>query len=283
MAPDIPKVVVLGPQNEFESYTHPAKARKLLKSGKAQIVSKNPFKIRLKGAPEGRISKMRKSTTITNFTAYFAQERDVYVQNLGANQISLQFEPTPGRIQSFCIPATQDPLNLTQYVAFDAIKSSPDIRAIVNRRPPVLRLMEKEEYDEYYQHKANAFNTSLQEEIDRALEAQHYAINHIVPPEEKEEVETPKSLDELKEERKNDSNPDDEISPAIQGLIAKVAVNVPDEQKMKAREMMGKLVTLESSLTTADLEAISAQGYHASVRKWAKKTLNDRMEADLDE
>jgi len=279
VASDVPKVLVIGPQNEFESYTHPAKARKLLKEGKAQIVSKHPFKIRLKGAPERR-SLMRKST-VTNFTKYFSQERDVYVQNTGSNQISLQFEPTPGRIQSFCIPATKDPLNLTQYVAYDAIKNSPDIRAIVNRKPPVLRLLEEDEYIRYYQNKAEAFNTTLDEEIDHAQEEQYRAINHIAPVEE-EVVAVPKSLEDLEESRKKESDPEDNVSPAVQGLIAQVASNVPDDQKMKAREMMGKLVTLEDSMTMADLEVVSAQGHHPTVRKWAKKKISERMDAESD-
>lgn len=71
--------------------------------------------------------------TITNFTEYFREERDVYVQNKSNTQVSLQFETSPGRIESVLIPRDKKPLNLTQIVPFTAIKASVDLRKKIGR------------------------------------------------------------------------------------------------------------------------------------------------------
>ena len=87
-------IPVLDCFNVFISYTNPAKARILIKKDKAIVFNKDPFILKLKGESDDEM--LKKSSTdqgmfgnsITNFTKYFAQEREVYVQNMGSTPSS---------------------------------------------------------------------------------------------------------------------------------------------------------------------------------------------------
>src|SRR5579863_975338 len=108
-----------------------ARARVLVRDGEAKWVSTDPPTIKLRRSiktPEIWGSKV----PIVNWTDFFKEEKDIYVQNVANAQISLQFEVAPGHTQGFLVPHTRDPFNLTQHVPFAAVKSSADFRKMLN-------------------------------------------------------------------------------------------------------------------------------------------------------
>lgn len=265
------RITVLNDNNKFLSYTHPARARKLLKDRKAEIFSKDPFTIKLKGGGNKMIP-----TSITNFTEYFSGgDRDVYIQNISTGQVSMQFEVSPGRFDSVPIPKTRKPFNLTQYIPFDAIKNSTDLRKLVNRRPPVIRLMSEEEYTEYYENLAKSKNTSIDEEINESFELQSNMINRRGTFQDVDKSN--KSIDELINER--NENPEEAMDiqplPKVVGLCAQVGPDVENSDKIKSGEMMSELEDMETELRLTDLEYIASKGYYKSIKKWASTRLSD--------
>jgi len=211
---------------------------------------------------------------ITNFTEYFRVERDVYVQNMSNTQVSLQFETFPGRIESVLLPKTKNPLNLTQLIPFSAIKQSVDLRKMVNRRPPVLRLLEENEYIEFYQNLAKRRGVSPEEVMDEAHQSQSDLQNKraFTNPTRKAR----KTIEEEAEERKNEPmDPDEKVTARVVGLCASVGDDLDEKDRMGAREMLDEL--REMDLTTADLEYLLGHGYYKSVKKYAQKELEERV------
>lgn len=261
------RVAVVSKERKLLSHVHPARARKLLKSGKAKVFSKKPLVLEL--IPEEERKGKQMKPMITNFTSYFSgEDRDVYVQNMSNTQVSMQFETSPGRYDSIPLPKTRRPFNLTQHIPFEAIKRSTDLRKLVNRRPPVLRLMTEEEYLEYYESLAKNRSTTPDEEILKAMEIQSNLMDRRVPVETKDE---PKTIDQLKEEMLEDDEALSEMQPMprIIGLCAQAGPQVDKGDKIKAEDMLMELETMEDELRATDLEYIQSHGYYKTVTKWA--------------
>ena len=266
----VDSIPVLGPDNNVLSYTHPARARKLVKNGNAVVVGTRPFIVRLKRDP--REDKMTKPAIITNFTEYFKTERDVYVLNKSNTQVSLQFETFPGRIEGVLLPKAKKPINLTQLVPFSAIKGSLDIRKMVNRRPPALVLLSEAEYLAYYDKLAEKRGTSRADEIDDAAQYQSdlQGKRTFTNP-------TPKgrtTIEEEADERKNKPlEPDEKVTARVVGLCANVGDDIDEKDRMGAREMLEELRDME--LTSADLEYLLGHGYYKSVKNFAQKEMDE--------
>ena len=217
---------------------------------------------------------MKRVPIITNFTEYFRVERDVYVQNRSNTQVSMQFETFPGRVESVLLPKTKNPINLTQLVPFDAIKQSVDLRKMVNRRPPVLVLMEEAEYIAFYENLSKGQGVSIEEAMDGAHQTQSdiqnkRAFTNAAP-------KSRKTIEEEAEARKDEpADPDEKITARVVGLCASVGEDLDEKDRLGAREMLEELRDLE--LTTADLEYLLGHGFYKSIKKFAQKELDTRI------
>jgi hypothetical protein len=218
--------------------------------------------------------------TVTNFTEYFREERDVYVQNKSNTQVSLQFETSPGRIDSVLIPRDKKPLNLTQMVPFKAIKESVDLRKMVNRTPPVLALLTEAEFLAYYEKLAEQVGVPTEAAIAEAHKTQRDL-------QDKRIFTTPdprsrKTLDEEAEERKDEpADPQDKVTARIVGLCNSVGEDIPEKDRMSANDMLEEIKDLDQgqALTRADLEYLQGHGHYKAVKNWATATYNERCPA----
>lgn len=276
---EVKKVRVVGPQFLYESWTHPANARTLLRDGHAKVIFKDPFTIQMVGGTtreENPMIKQRKA--ITNFTDYFKEEKDVYVQNVGNTQISLEFKDASGNVIAVLIPKNRKPLNLTQHVAFSILKNSTDLRKMVNRRPPALLLMDESEYMEYYENLAKRNKTDVDHEIEEALEEQSGLMNktkYEAPPDFK-----PKTVDELIREADEVMTPDDMVTPTLVGMCQKAEKDAPN--RLKAGDFLEELSYMNEKLTSADLEYLSVHGGYATVKTWAANEAARRSGEEVD-
>lgn len=273
--PEKDSVKVLGPNNEFISYTHPARARKVLGQGKAFILSTNPFIIKMIGVnSERKVPMQVKKSQIVNFTELFREEKDVWLQNLGKTQISLQFETAPGRIASVCLPRTKKPFNLSSRVPFSAIKSSMDLRIILNRRPARLQILTVEQAMEYFAERAKEYGTTVEEEVEKAFDEQTALMDHVayVAPENM----VVKSIEEQVKEAEASNDPQDVVSPRVIGLISQADVDQKPEERMGVRELKEELEVMEDDLTLADLDYIINLA-PTSIQKWAAKVKTSRF------
>ena len=261
------RIAVVDKHNKFLSYSHPARVRKLLKDGKAEIFSTDPFAVRLKGE-RGKIM----TPHVTNFTDFFkGEERDIYVMNVGGTQISFDIEVSPGRVVPILIPKTRHPYNLTQHVPFAALKSSPDIRKLANRRPPVLRLLTYEEYTAYYADLAKRYGTTVESEVEKALELQAGLLNKKAYT--VNEDERAKTIDALREEREADPAAMVEAQPLpkVVGLCAQVGPDVDKEHKLEARAFIEELEILAPDMKPIDFEYVYSHGHWKSVKTWVNQ------------
>jgi len=268
------RIAVVDDKHKFISNTHPARVRKLLKSGKARVFSKNPFVIELIQKGENGAKKMK---PITNFVKYFSgEERDVYIKNTSNTQVSMQFETSPGHFEHVLIPKTRQPFNLTQHIPFVAIKQSTDLRRLVNRRPPVLQLMSEEEYNQYYESLAESRGTTLDEEINKSLEEHSELMDKRAFAAKNEEKG--KSIEDLKKEHLEDPEANAEMQPlpVVVGLCAQVGKGMTE---LSPEEMMTELEQAEPDLRPTDYEYIASHGYYKIIKKWANQRHGKSIES----
>lgn len=245
---------------------------------------------------------------IKNFTEYFKIERDVYVQNISNAQLSLEFNMGEGRVEGFTIPASRDPINLTQHIPFQAIKNSMDFRKLLSRRPPVLTLLDQKEYEAYFAKKAKARNMLTPEgdpDVDAAIDASEERRRRTSDKHMRETItdHTPDPIHEVVEkgtgpggaarfgERQRVSPSemvaeDEVINPRVLHLCNQVKAEVEDHERMPASELLEALQEIPS-LRLDDYEHIRAHGYYKSVKKWAKmetsRLIQEQEEADADD
>jgi hypothetical protein len=271
-------VEVLGPHDEYVSHTHPARARKLINQGKACILSTKPFIIKMRGVPERTyVMGTKKFIKPTNFTELFREEKDIWVQNVGKTQISMQFEPSPGRIVSVCIPRTKDPFNLSTRVSWDALRNSTDFKIMINRRPARLIIMSYDEVEAYFKTKAKNNKTSVDEEMAVSFEKQTALMEHTayVAPEDAEV----KTLAQMEREAEESAEEEDAISPRLVGLLNRYDKDLPKEDQISVAELKDELEVMADELTPADWDYIQSLA-PKSIKNWAQKLRNPESEVE---
>lgn len=236
-----------------------------------------------------------------NFTEYFKEERDVYVQNLANSQVSCDFPVGHNRTEGFLFPYNRDPINLTQHIPFEAIKQSMDFRKMLSRRPPALQLLTQEEFEAYYSKKANSMglkDTDGKPDIDAAIDTTEEKRRRTADRNLREKVadRTPDPIHEVVEsgtgpggiprfgERQRVAphemvTEDEIINPRILHLCNQVKNEIPEEERMPAKELLEELQSIPD-LRLDDLEHIRAHGYYKSVKKWAKQQMTKLVEQE---
>lgn len=207
--------------------------------------------------------------TVKNFTEFFKTENDIYVQNISNCQVSVMFEIGAGHTESYLFTNTKDPVNLTQEIPFSAIKASMDMRKMLNRVPPALKVLTQEEYTAYYSRAAATrelpdATAAIQDAARRRVTTQHH-----IPLDSADKHEEPAAVDQ-----KTASAPttEDEINPKILNLCLQVHPRVEDTAKITAQTF---LVELDSAgtLSLLDWEYVLAHGYYKTVKNLAKKNI----------
>ena len=184
------EVQVLDKNGVYLAPTTPANARRLIKSGEARVLSQEPFAISLisKDVPRPdnsrRIEKM--SRTIVNVHDYFSKSRSVYIQNVSnpCGILSLDFKRPNGEIIPYKVPANRDPVCITNFVPFDAIKDSASFMAFL--RPSgtsgaKLQLISEDDYTAHYKKKQELFGSDSIEDVIEAAQNSAAELNTDIP------------------------------------------------------------------------------------------------------
>jgi len=174
-------VLVVDAHEQFVGYVHWAVARRAIREKLAYMSKRHPPTIRLPpgvlklpteaflDAEKGK--KMHNANgyptnnnapqSVTNWFKFFQEERELWVQNISATQLSIQFEVAPGHYAGVLIPIGPDPLCITNEVPFDSVKKSLDFRKFLNRVPSVMKLLTTEQAHQYYADKAKNLGAYL--------------------------------------------------------------------------------------------------------------------------
>ena len=236
---------------------------------------------------------------ITNFTEFFRDEKDVYVQNIANAQVSVGFQISPNHTEGFLFSNSRDPVNLTQHIPFSAIKNSMDFRKMLSRRPPVLQILSMDEYDAYFKKRASSLglmNSEGAPDTEAAMDLAEERRRRTTDKNYKTSDTTPTPLHRVAEkgsgpggatmfgERErvehDDAVAEDEIiNPRVLHLCNQVKAEVPEEERMPARELLESLSDIPT-LSLDDIEHIRAHGYYKSVKKWAKQKASELIESE---
>ena len=238
---------------------------------------------------------------VRNFTDHFKDEHDVYVQNVANAQVSCEFPLAPGRVEGFLFPHVRDPINLSQFIPFHAIKDSMDFRKLLSRRPPALQILTLEEYQAYYQDKAQRnglVDNSGKPDIDAAIDASEERRRRTADRNLREPVtdKTPEPIHEIIEKgtgpggiphfgekqrvaSKEIVTEDDVISPRVLHLCNQVKSEIPEEERMPAKDLLEALQEIPT-LTMDDYEHVRSHGFYNTVKKWDKQQMSTMAEKD---
>lgn len=236
-----------------------------------------------------------------NFTEYFKDEHDVYVQNLANAQVSCEFPLGNNRVEGFTFPHNRDPINLSQFIPFQAIKDSMDFRKMLSRRPPALQLLTQPEYEAYYKTRAQSsglVNQDGEPDLDAAIDASEERRRRTADRNLREKVtdKTPEPIHEVIEsgtgpkgathfgERnrvapKEIVSEDDIINPRVLHLCNQVKQEIPEEERMPAKDLLDELQSLPN-LKLDDLEHIRAHGFYKAVKKWSKQKMSEMADKE---
>jgi hypothetical protein len=277
-------VIVLDSNGCFLENTHPAMARKLLKEGQAKIYAREPFAIQLNRSVESPNRQLRNQETmsqIQNYTEFFKEERDIYIQNISGCQVSVTFQTGPGQFESYLFPNTKDPVNLTRFVPFQAVKNSHDLRKLLNRVPPALLILSETEFNAYFSHQATKSGVTVDQALEAAEQRRSAVQNHTPladapdPIKLHEVVEDGKHLGERKIVRSLETvSAEEEINPRVLNLCLQVNPALTDQQKMTAAQLLSELDVM-GDLTLIDWEYVRSHGFYKSVKNLAKKKADE--------
>lgn len=231
--------------------------------------------------------RKKKISSVTNFSEYFKNARDnfqdIYIQNICNSQISMNVPVGVNQSESITIPKTRKPYNLCQDVPFDALANSMDLRKLVNRRPEVLRLITQEEYMEYYERISKSNKTSVDDEINRALE-----LKRTLAMKPRDQGPKPKTTEELALERNNSADDEElleeiKITPRIVGLCSQVGRGIEKQDMLKAADMLEELKEIEEELSNSDFEYLMTNGHYKTVRNWVTQVQAKRASEEVEE
>jgi hypothetical protein len=214
---------------------------------------------------------------VVNFTDYFRDERDVFIANCSHCQVSVSFD-IGGHTDSFLFPNSPDPINLTRFIPFAAIKGSMDLRRMLNRSPPALKLLTEDEHNAYYERQAQSQGFKDSSTAMDHAEAKRMAVqNHMPLPDAPdpiklhEVVEDGQHFGEKKVVRSTEQVSEaDEINPRVLNLCLQVHPQVPEQQKMSAVQMLSEIESIPG-LKIADYVYLQSFGYYKSIKKLAAK------------
>lgn len=201
---------------------------------------------------------------IVSWTEFFKEEKDVYVVNVSGSNVSMTVNIGPDVKESISIKNNRKPINLTNKVSFQSLKNCSDLRTLVQRNPPALKVIDEEEYRKYFEKAAVINKTSIEQEIIRSNMVNDH-INSKIPDVE----ESPKSIAEQREMRAGEGDGEDSIHPRIIGLCNQVAPHLDKKDKMPASDLLDSLQGIEPELNPNDFEYINGKGYYKVVKRWA--------------
>lgn len=283
-----PSVTVLDADNRFLDRTHPAMARRLLRDKQATVWNREPFTIKLNRSVQMPLTQRRGSDMDNvNFTQYFREDKDVYVQNVSDAQVSVMFDTGNG-VESYLFSPSKDPINITQRFPFEIVKKSLDFRKMVSRRPQALSLLSEEEYRKYYAAKASSHNLMKVEkgkkvpDIDAAINLADAAAQRVLRKEPLEAAKPTEPIHDVEETpdgkkvaRASEMVTEDIINPRIQHLCNQVKAELADHDKLPANQFLAELQQIEGNLSLDDWEYIRAHGMYKSVKNYAKRRVSE--------
>lgn len=306
-------VLVVDADRQFVEYVSPAVARRALKDGVATVFRKQPFSIQLPPgvtrcprtfAKARRVRKM--SMGINNWSKFFEDEKSIWVKSLVPGQVSLEFKDAMGNITGVVVPYSGDPVNLTDRVSLDQIRTSTDLRTLSRVRrqrgggvkPPAIQVLTEEEALEHFKKKAERKKLYKTDPLGKVLKdgdgnpvldieaastpkvtepATRASAGRVDLPESKTQRDAA-AADEVSSVRNTPVMLADAIQPRVMHLCHQVASAENENERPLAADLIEELESIP--MTEDDLNHVLAMGYYKSVKTWAREQLADMVASE---
>lgn len=234
-------------------------------------------------------------SSIPNFTELFSEERDIWIKKLVPGVVSLQFRLPDGGVDRYRVESN-DPECLSNYVPFDAIRNSKDLKMLAGPRrlnggvkPPAIRIMTVDEVNQHFAKKAerrgywavDADGNVVRDEkgnkvpdVTKAMTPQytqtdeHVKRTRIEPTPQVEDAGTPvANLGKEGQIRIVDT-----INPRVQWMLNELNTADSETSKMLADDLIDEFELLEP-LSQETLKHIMTDGHYSTVKRWAQSRL----------
>lgn len=260
----------------FLDSTRKGKARKLLKSGKAVMLAKDPPFIQLRKTVSVKEKEGKKMSMVKSIDQYFREQAEIYIQNISGGVVSLTFYENDGRVEPFSLPNDRRPVRLTDYIPKEIVIKSPDFRKLIMRRPPAIRLLSDEEYYKTIKTIATETGKDVEKVVDEISEKLTKVQTHTemkIREEDEIKMVEQEVSDSIKDGTELDipGEADSGISPRVLQLVGNCSKQA--ELRMKADDALAELATL--NLSIEDLNYIVSNCDYKTVVVWAKKKLRE--------
>jgi len=203
--------------------------------------------------------KALKTVSLAELTRYFAEEKDIYIQNVSSGLVSLSFGDKDEI--GYTVPNTPNPVCLTSIIPFHLVKKSITFRKALLRNPPFIRMLTEEEYKEFFTRKSVVAKKSPEELIEdtevKQMRLQNKEMEPVkdIPEPVTNSATEPETLDEV-------------LTPRIIQIIA--TLNAPTTEGAVPIVLSDVIDELDSiDLNMDDFEYVRSQGKFKTIKKWA--------------
>lgn len=276
------EVLVKDIESKFLAPTTSANARRLIKEGQARITSYNPFSIQLlKPVSNINHQKRENKMKVLNLHEFFSTPKPIYVQNISnpVGVLSLSFPKGNGTTVYFRIPANRNPVILTNLASFDSIKDNDAFKKFLMPSPsgPArLQILSQEEFDSFYQKKADEYGLDSIEEAVEEAQNRAQSFNSGVPMAPvQHNPNTPNIPTEI-------VPPQITVLPKVESVCLKL--DPANGDRIDVREALDTFNAME--LGVLDYKYIISNCFDAEnkanglIRKWASKRLEEVSPSD---
>ena len=121
---------------------------------------------------------------------------------------------------------------------------------------------------------ADINGTSLDEELSKGRKAHSGIVDKsrmYAQPKE-----TPKSIQEMKNAAEQDTTVEEQPSPRVIGLCAKVGQDVDAQDRLSEDDFIERIMSFDN-LNDADYDYIQSKGFYKKVKSWAATQLEKRQ------
>lgn len=250
---------------KFLPPTHDRKALNLIADGKAKLLQKDPLLLQL----NRKLDKKEIKMPYKSINEYFESNKDVYIQNISAGVVSLSFYHRDGRVEPFTLPNDRRPICLTDHIPVELIIGSTDVRRLVQRRPPAIRLLTREEYEEMLgiiaRETGKPEEQVISEVTEKLSKAQTKTAEIPVPAEEEVKIEPHREM--TSSDIDIPGMVDDKVDPKVMQTMASSAPDAAN--RLSSNEVIEQLSLM--NLTMNDLEYITGNSSLRPVIAWANR------------
>lgn len=163
------KVIVVDDNNKVISKTNSALARKLLNRKEAEVVSKDPFVVKLLKPIVYSLKEEETQMEARNINELIKNEEPIYIQNVTGNgQVSMGLRTLWGDYKRLRVENTTIPVCITDEFTYEEIKNFSDLRRCIAKK--WLRVMNVDDYNDYLKRKAATKGKKIFTEAQKAQE-----------------------------------------------------------------------------------------------------------------